>query len=154
MQTYTPVVCVRCGRIFPRSSQKPTQRYCSHACANGDSLLKQAELRAKGLDPVHGGEAAKKRAVALVRRRAAGELLGRQAQRAKREQQGSMESTKAITPCVAEMPARPETLEQARILLGAGPHLTEPPDELAVHGPATPSFIERDGQEYLEAGIR
>jgi len=58
---------------------------CSYPNAKARQRL--AELRAQGKDPAHGGKAAEARRQSLARRRAAGELLGRAAAKAKRDGQ-------------------------------------------------------------------
>ncbi len=79
----SPTICPQCGISFePRDKR---QRYCSRKCVSAYGRQVLARMQAEGHDPAHGGKAAQARRESLVRRRAAGELLGRAAVKAKRE---------------------------------------------------------------------
>ncbi len=87
--THPPLLerlCDGCHRPFtPPTRYTATQRYCSRACASRAKLSTARERLTAGQSadgsrpsPAHGGAAAEARRASLARRRAAGELLGRQ----------------------------------------------------------------------------
>jgi CRISP-associated protein Cas1 len=71
-------VCPSCKEPFQQKDKR--QVYCSRVCAGHAG---QAKLRSCGVDASHGGKAADARRVSLAKRRAAGELLGWAARRAR-----------------------------------------------------------------------
>jgi len=72
-----------CSKQFETRDKR--QRYCSRACVWADARAKLATVRVSGIDPTKGGAAADARRASLARRRAAGELIGRAAAKARRE---------------------------------------------------------------------
>ena len=72
------LICPNCSSAFETNDSR--RKYCSRRCA-GHAW--QAKLRAHGDDKSHGGKAADGRRASLAKRRAAGELLGWAARRAR-----------------------------------------------------------------------
>jgi len=79
----TTAACAHCGQSFTTRDKR--QRFCSRACVWASARATLAGAQAEGADPTHGGTAAEARRASLARRRAAGELIGRAAAKAKRE---------------------------------------------------------------------
>lgn len=71
-------ICPACGKSIQSIDKRRV--YCSRVCAGRAG---QAKLRSRGIDSSHGGKAADARRASLAKRRAAGELLGWAARRAR-----------------------------------------------------------------------
>jgi CRISP-associated protein Cas1 len=111
------ISCAHCG--IPFMPKRDTQRYCGASCRNAAGLAKLADMKAAGCDPAHGGKAAEARRQSLARRRANGELLGRQLHNARLAAQSV---TAEATPIPAQSPA--PIAEQRPVPAQAQPVLT------------------------------
>jgi CRISP-associated protein Cas1 len=134
--------CPRCRHDFiPRKKQ---QRFCSSTCSAGNGYDTVSRLRAEGHDPLHGGQAAEKRRDSLVKRRAAGELLGKQLRNVRLAGLAASASGHGTVPGSEQAASVPSQ-----------PHLSVAPSEPPTpprH--AEPFDEERVGQEWLQAGMR
>ena len=87
-RTLLPPACRRCGIVFEDAADRGRQLCdeCLHAhksralsVASSRAATRLADLRAAGMDPAHGGEAAMKRAASLARRKLEAEAFERSA---------------------------------------------------------------------------
>jgi CRISP-associated protein Cas1 len=151
--------CPRCGQDF--APRKRRQRFCSSSCTAGNGFDTVTRLRADGRDPLHGGQAAQARRESLARRRAAGELLGKQLRNARLA--GLVPEKQSAPRSPMSPPAHPAPLPDALLTRSSSaapdtpPALpsaslpdTVPQPELVVPTPIHPL----DGTAWLQAGMR
>lgn len=141
---YPPRTCRHCGA--PITSRDGRARYCSRACVHTSNQAKLAALRAQGQDPGHGGAAADARRASLARRRAAGELLGRAAQKARRTaDRAGPRSPENDATAIAVGPDEEPIFAKP---MSPGPVYQAPPRHLTV----APYTVEQAGRMYQESG--
>src|SRR5207237_96196 len=133
----TLLTCIRCGTPFhPLKGHESDARYCSRACSAAYGRERMAAARAAGVDPAHGGAVAERRRRALDRRRAAGELLGMQLRKARRDAAES-EAADLLPRIVAPDVVPPLTLDVGGAEVAPTPPATRSTPPVARPSPLT-----------------